>query len=221
MLATHISDYQVVLVTHDERFFMLLRDHQPQSTWRFRRITELKPDFGPAFLDYRTRDEDVQAKLDSGQSAANEIRQAEEEWLLDICRGFGVKVVIRPIDRPYKYERGELASALAAFLRSAHIVPPQVPGIANPFLVSLQTGDLENFGSHFSDNPCEGASSGDDKARWKEFTYFRDQFACKKCNNKRFVRPDQLNAPVCNKCNEPFSFQPLRPGLPEGRSAAA
>ena len=221
MLAKHFSDHQVVLVTHDERFFMLLQDHQPRSTWSFRRIAELKPDFGPAFHDYRTPDEVIQAKLDSGQGAANEIRQAEEEWLLDICRAFRVKVVIRPIDRPYKYERSELASGLASFLKTAGIAPPQVPGIASPFLVSLQKGNVENFGSHFSDNPCEGASSGDEKTRWKEFTYFRDQFACKNCGKKRFVRPDQLKVPVCEKCNRPFSFEPSTPDLSEGQLEVA
>jgi len=37
--------------------------------------------------------------------------------------------------------------------------------------VSLQKGDIENFGSHFSDNPSEVSSSGDERTRWKEFTY--------------------------------------------------
>ena len=71
-----------------------------------------------------------QKRLDEGNSAASEIRQAEEEWLLDICRGFRAKVVIRPVERPYKYDRSEFASALAAFLNGAGIKPPIVPGIA-------------------------------------------------------------------------------------------
>ncbi len=207
MLAKHLGHYQIVLVTLDERFFMLLQDHLPQSAWTFRRITELKRDLGPIFHDHQTPDEVIQLKLDSGQSAANEIRQAEEEWLLDICRGFRAKTIIRPVDNPYKYERSELAAALASFLKSASIVPPQVSGMANPFLVSLQKGSVENFGSHFSDNPNESASSGDEKARWKEFTYFRDKFACPKCGSRRYVRPEPLTLPVCKKCQTPFSFK--------------
>ncbi|MDO8436855.1 MAG: hypothetical protein Q7S69_01635 [Nitrosomonadaceae bacterium] len=206
MLAKHFGDFQIILVTHDERFFLLLQDHLPQNVWNFRRIIEIKPDFGPSFHDHRTPDEVIQAKLVAGESAANEIRQAEEEWLLDICRDFKVKVVIRAIERPYKYDRSELAGALASFLKNVGITPPEVPGIANPFLASLQKGDVENFGSHFSDNPNEGASVGDEKTRWEEFRFFRDQFACPSCGNKRFMKPEPLKYPVCKKCETPFAF---------------
>jgi len=207
MFAKNFTGHQIIIVTHDERFFALLQDHMPQGSWLFRRITELKPDYGPTFHDHRTPDEEIQTKLDKGEKAANEIRQAEDEWLLDICRAFRVKVAIRPVDRPYKFERSELANALASFLKRAGIVPPQVPGIANPFLVSLQKGDVENFGSHFSDNPAEGGSAGDEKTRWKEFTSFRDQFACPGCGGRRFIRPEPLTKPVCKICEVPFAFK--------------
>ena len=137
---------------------------------------------------------------------ANEIRQSEEEWLLDICRDFRAKVVIRPVKRPYNYDRSELASALAAFLNGAGIKPPDVPGIANSFLASLQKGDVENFGSHFSDNPNAAGSKGDEGARWVEFKYFRDLFACPNCGSTRIVRPNPLSKPVCKKCETSFAF---------------
>jgi hypothetical protein len=207
VIAKHFRDSQIVLTTHDERFFALLQDHLPAGSWIFRRITDLKADFGPVFHDHRTPDELIQAKLDNGQIAANEIRQAEEEWLLDTCRDFSVEVVIRPIDRPFKYDRGELAIALATFLKKAGLAPPKVAGIANPFLVSLQKGEVENFGSHFSDNPNETWSLGDEEARWKEFKYFRDLFGCRNCSSKRFTRPKSLRLPVCSKCQTPFSFK--------------
>jgi len=207
VLARHFGGFQIILVTHDERFFMLLQDHMPHCAWSYRRIIEIKTDFGPHFMDHRTPDETIQAKLDSNQSAANDIRQAEEEWLLDICRDFRVKVAMRPIDRPYKYDRSELAGGLASFLKKACISPPSVPGIANPFLASLERGDVENFGSHFSENPNETLSIGDEKTRWREFTFFRDLFVCQKCETRRFIRPDPLKKPICKKCEETFSFR--------------
>lgn len=221
ILAKHFGDFQIILVTHDERFFMLLQDHLPQNAWSFRRIIEIKPEFGPSFHDHRTPDEVIQAKLDRGESAANEIRQAEEEWLLDICRDFRVKIVIRPIDRPYKYDRSELAGALASFFKGAGITPPEVPGIANPFLASLQKGDVENFGSHFSDNPNEGVSVGDEKTRWEEFRFFRDLFACPNCGKKRFVRPESLKKPVCKKCQTPFGFNAFESAATGGSERTA
>lgn len=204
MLAKNFLDFQVILVTHDERFFLLLQDHLPRSTWSFRRITEIKDKFGPRFHDHRTPDEIIQAKLDGGESAANEMRQAEEEWLLEICRDFRVKTVIRAIDRPYKYERSELAGALASFVKDSGISLPKVSGVANPFLASLQKGDLENFGSHFTDNPHESASIGDETQRWAEFIAFRDMFSCSRCGSKRYIRPDPLVKPICKKCQSPF-----------------
>ncbi len=204
MLAKNFLDFQVMLVTHDERFFLLLQDHLPQSTWSFRRITEIKDKFGPRFHDHRMPNEIIQAKLDGGESAANEIRQAEEEWLLEICRDFRVKTVIRAIDRPYKYERSELAGALASFVKDSGISLPKVSGVANPFLASLQKGDLENFGSHFTDNPHECFSVGDEKQRWAEFVAFRDMFSCSQCGSRRYIRPDPLVKPICKKCQLPF-----------------
>jgi hypothetical protein len=208
MLAKHFDEYQIVVLTHDERFFALLQDHLPPANWIFRRITELRPDFGPTFQDHRTSDEVITEKLQSGESAANEIRQAEEEWLLDLCRGFKVSLAIRPIDRPYHYDRHELASALASFLKDRHISVPQVPGIANSFLTSLQKGDIENFGSHFSDNPNAVGSLGDEKARWNEFIFFRNRFKCPKCGRAKFIRLEPLPLPVCKNCQTPFSFSP-------------
>lgn len=51
------------------------------------------------------------------------MRQAEEEWLLGIARGFGVSVRIRPLEKAYSYERSELASAIGGFLSDLHLSP--------------------------------------------------------------------------------------------------
>jgi hypothetical protein len=211
----YFGEFQIVIVTHDEQFFNLLQDHLSPANWVFRRITKLQLKFGPNFHDHRTPDETIQAKLDANESAATEMRQAEEEWLLDICRGFGVKVIIRPVDRPYQFERSELADALASFLKGVGILPPEVPGISSTFLSSLQKGVVENFASHFSDNPYKNASVGDEKSRWKEFRYFRDQFICNECGKQRFKRPSSLKKPVCARCESPFAFP-----VPEGASGA-
>ena len=206
MLQKKFDDYQIIIVTHDDRFFSLLQDHLSPSKWLFRRILRIEPDRGPVLHDHRTPDEVIEEKLEQGESAANEIRQAEEDWLLDLCRAFRVKVTIRQLDRPYKYDRSELAGALASFLKGAKILPPEVPGIANSFLTSLQKGDVENFGSHFSDDPNAWKAIGDEKSRWREFKYFRDLFVCGDCGGRRFIRPDQLTKPVCKKCEKTLDF---------------
>ncbi|MDZ7840391.1 MAG: hypothetical protein U5R46_06150 [Gammaproteobacteria bacterium] len=96
-------------------------------------------------------------------------------------------------------------------MKEAKIKVPKVSGVANPFLNSLQKGDIEKFGSHFSNDPNASASVGDVRARWREFTEFRDQFVCSGCGRNRFVRPDPLDKPVCKSCQIPFAF-PEPPG---------
>ena len=143
-----------------------------------------------------------------GQSAANEIRQAEEEWLLDLARDFGVSVRIRSVERAYSYERSELASALAAWLKKACLNPVQIPGVNNRFLDSLIKGVIENFGSHFQDAAYGSGSIGDEQTRWDEFKAFKSQFECKHCRRTRFKRPIDLARPVCahSSCEKQFEF---------------
>ena len=205
-LAKHFSDLQIVLVTHDEQFFNLLKDQLPQGRWVFKRITEIRAGYGPVFHDHQTSDEVIQATLNAGENAGAEIRQAEEEWLLRICREFGAKAIIRPIEKAFQFERAELADSLASFLNGAKIKIPQTTTASNGFLTSLQSGVVENLSSHFSDNPYKSSSVGDDKARWDEFKYFRDLFKCPICAKRRFKRPMTMSKPVCYYCETQFAF---------------
>ena len=124
-------------------------------------------------------------------------------------RDFGASIRIRNVENAYSYDRSELASALASFLRGAGITPLPVPGVNNRFLASLQQGVVENFGSHFRDAPYGDGSIGDERARWDEFKLFRDQFSCLKCGRSRFKRPIALGIPVCahDSCEAQFAFK--------------
>jgi hypothetical protein len=207
LLASFANSSQIIVTTHDERFFAFLHELLDANVWHHSRITSLEAD-GPRFSDHKISDEMVEARWEAGQSAANEMRRAEEEWLIKICREFGAKVAIRPLEKPYAFDRGELASALAGLLSSLKLVPLAVPGAGNRFLVTLQKGEVENFGSHFQDNPYATGSIGDEKTRWVEFRAFRDQFACPRCKRTKFKQPRELKRPVCahEKCEVPFEF---------------
>ena len=198
-----------MITTHDERFFNYLKDQLEPKAWHYRRIIGFDPVFGPRFSDHKVSDEMIAAWWAVGQHAANEIHQAEEEWLLGICRDFGVNVRIRAVERAYSYERSELASALAGMLRGAKPEPGLVPGVNKRFLTSLAAGAIENFGSHFQDLPYGDGSIGDEKARWEEFRSFRSQFICRKCSRTKFQRPVALNKPICahGGCEAQFEFE--------------
>lgn len=208
LIAAMFSECQILLTTHDERFFNYLKDQLPPGDWHFTRIIGVDPAYGPRFADHKVSDEMIAERWDAGQSAANEMRQAEEEWLLGVCRDFGVSVRIRPLEKAYSYERSELAAALAGFLKSAKLDPQPVVGVSNRFPDSLQKGEIENFGSHFQDGPYGDSSIGDERARWDEFKAFRTQFACPKCSRTRFKRPHDFKKPVCahDGCEAQFEF---------------
>lgn len=208
MLGTMFGDCQIFLTTHDERFFNYLKDQLEAKTWQFTRIIGLDPSSGPKFADHKISDDLIEARWTEGQSAANEMRQAEEEWLLSICRDFGVSVRIRQLEKAYSYERSELASALGSFLKDSRLTPAQVSGVNNRFLESLAKGEIENFGSHFQDVPYGTPSLGDEKTRWEEFKAFRSQFSCKNCDRKKFQRPVSFKKPVCahDGCETQFEF---------------
>jgi hypothetical protein len=161
----------------------------------------------------------IEARWTEGLSAANEMRQTEEEWLLSICREFGVSVRIRTLEKAYSYERSELASALAGLLKDAKLEPISISGVNNRFLTSLQTGAIENFGSHFQDGPYGDGSIGDEKARWEEFKAFRAQFTCKRCRRAKFQRPSTLKRPVCahENCEAQFEFSSPPVGAAESK----
>lgn len=209
-LAGNFKEHQVLIVTHDELFFRQLKELMPAARWTFKRILRLDPGYGPRFDDHRVTDEMIRAKWDLGDSAANDIRQAEEEWLLARCQEFGVDVRIREINKPYSYERAELAEALLAFLRKLKVEIPPLGGSQNPFLVSLQQGVVENFGSHFQGNPNAQGSQGDERKRWAEFAEFCSLFICA-CGSTRFKRPISIAWPVCNSCNTRFTLRCLAP----------
>ena len=205
-LDKYFSEFQIVLVTHDEQFFNLLQDQMPKDRWVFKRIMKIREGFGPVLHDHLTSDEVIQAKLDAGENAGADIRQAQEEWLLRICRDFRVKVTIRSIERAFLYNRSELADSLASFLKRAKLQTPEATIASIGFLSSLNRGVLENLSSHYSDNPYKSNSVGDDKARWEEFKHFRGLFKCRSCGKQRFKRPEGLKKPVCNSCETPFEF---------------
>ena len=211
VLAEKFTNFQIFLVTHDEQFFNILRDHLPRDRWDFKRITKIQPGLGPVIHGHYILDEVIDNKLNANESAANEIRQAEEDWLGDICRAFRTTVDIRQIGHENNHSRSELALSLMNFLKHAQIIPPSVPGMSDKFLNSLQSGYIENLGSHSPENPNKRGSIGDEKVRWKEFKCFRNKFVCIKCGKRKFHRPIPLPRPVCVSCQEPFAFPDNHP----------
>jgi len=212
VIADRCGDCQVIITTHDELFFRYLKDQLRSAEWQFAQITKFDAKFGPRFSDHKVTHDMIEARWEFGESAGNEMRQAEEEWLLDICRAFGVTIRIRSLEKPHSYERAELASALASFFKQVKLTPLRVPGVNNRFLDSLQQGVIENFASHFQNALYGNVSIGDEKKRWDEFWAFKNQFVCPVCGRTKFKRPQGVNKPICahEACEAQFEFATSR-----------
>ena len=203
VLNDRFDKLQIILVTHDRQFYDMLRDHLDEKRWAFKRIKELQAGFGPILVDHWTRDEDIEAKIEAGKDAANDIRQAEEKWLYSICRDFAVPTTF---GRNKDLRMSEMAQLLGKFLEKCGLELPAISGRSKPFLQSLQRAKIENMGSHYRNDTYASLSGGDTRARWEEFKRFRDMFKCPKCCHPRFKRPLRCKKPVCRNCGTTFSF---------------
>jgi recombinational DNA repair ATPase RecF len=208
MLNIHFANFQVIVMTHDKRYFTYLKETNKIENWQYLCITELDHNYGPRFTNHKVTDEMIEQRLCNNESVANDIRQAEEEWLLQICQNFVVYARIRTTEEAYTYSRSELAEALQRYLKENNMEPPMVPGINQPFLDTLQRGNIENFGSHHQSGEYGDSSIGDERERWEEFKYFRDRFLCSECQGKLFKRSKNSKKPICanDSCGIPFKF---------------
>ena len=201
VLNEDFADFQIILTTHDEQFFKMLNGQLGQRHWDYKQISRLRPD-GPVFKKYRTPPEEVEARLKSRKDAGNLIRQVEEEWLSQICYDFKTPTTFTTREPTLH----DLAESLSKFLSGARLILPNIPSCYQQFLDSMKTPEVENLGSHFRNSPYAARSSGDERARWKNFKAFQDLFKCPKCGKRRFKRPENLEKPVCRSCETPFNF---------------
>ena len=198
-LKTWMGGCQLIVLTHDQRFFTYLREMLPPAEWSFKQINSLEPGYGPRMTAHLVKDEEVEHAWADGKSAANLMRQIEDETLLRWAQDFEVDIRIRKTSKPFDYGRAELAGAIARYFKEVGLKPPKVEGVFNPFLDSLRDGNVENFGSHFQDGPWGDGSAGDEKARWAEFKAFRLALRCPQCGGARFTRPFPQRYATCAK----------------------
>ena len=203
VLNDRFGEFQIILTTHDRQFFDMLREHLDEKHWKFKRIKELRPGIGPIFVGHRTRDEDIEVKINAGEDPANDIRQAEEKWLDTICHDFATPTTF---GRNKNSSMSEMAISLHKFLKGCGLESPTIPGHSMPFLQSMQRANVENKGSHYRNDPYASPSEGDTRTRWEEFKTFRGMFKCAECGGSRFVRPDGWKKPACRRCKTSFSF---------------
>jgi hypothetical protein len=71
MIADDLKELQVVITTHDQRFFNYLKDQLSPAAWSFSQIIRLDREYGPRFTNHKISDELIDTRWGEGQSAAN------------------------------------------------------------------------------------------------------------------------------------------------------
>jgi hypothetical protein len=68
MIAENLTDLQIIITTHDQRFFSYLKDQLPQATWAYSQIIRLDREYGPRFSHHKVSDEMIEARWNDSQS---------------------------------------------------------------------------------------------------------------------------------------------------------
>lgn len=119
MLVERYEDWQLVVLTHDHRFFERIRRMAPH--WRALQLTSWDFGTGPRFMDYLSTDRVGRARalLDGGDAleAAQKARLALEEFLQEWCEGIGAPV---PFRRGFQNDRREAQELINGINRKAN-----------------------------------------------------------------------------------------------------
>ncbi|MFA5266469.1 MAG: AAA family ATPase [Methanoregula sp.] len=185
VIAEDLSDFQVFLTTHDERFYNSLKMRLTPKGWQFDRISGWEINSGPRKQSDVMNDEHIQNLIDAGDPkiAGNALRQYIEEWLDIICADFEVHTVhkrpIKEFDRTiYDFWDpflGKIKGMKEGFFEN------QVK--KDPCFERFKCHPMLNFYSHNQGNPYAWGGMGDVEYVFKEFKEFQKLFNCFSCKN--------------------------------------
>jgi hypothetical protein len=201
VIAEELEECQVLLTTHDERFFQMLRGRLDGQQWCFERVKHWDIASGPRREGDLTKDEEIVAALKDGDEkvAGNAVRQAMEEWLDKMCDKYQAHTPHRR--GPKEFER-TLWDYWQPFAK-------RVTKLGSGFgdhvsrsscFQKLKGHSLINYYSHSQSNPYTWGSVGDVKYIFDEFRLFRDLFHCDAC--KKQLAYDPSNASVYCTCGK-------------------
>ncbi len=205
ILADEFSEWQIIVLTHDQPFFEHLSRRAP--SWRRLEFTSWSHASGPRTTQYETTDilRDAHERLDRGDThdAAARARRALEELLQEVCEALWAPLPFRRGQANDKREIGELLKGLRRTLKER--AKPQLESL-EPLLKNLEAdvGAALNVAVH-----AIRARPGGSEVRsaLERIAVLDDTWTCPECRTRVWHRgtPD---AGRC-KCGQ-SSFPPVR-----------
>ncbi len=186
LLVERYEDWQLIVLTHDHRFFEYMRRLAPN--WSTRQLTSWDFGTGLRFMGYLSTDLVGRARtlIDSGDAsgAAREARRALEEFLQEWCEGIGAPV---PFRRGFLNDRREAQELINGIRRKANKLDGATKTAAKATLDGFET-DLQvtlNSEVHASQ---DWASDGEVEGAIGRIESASAQVTCSSCSTRVWRR---------------------------------
>lgn len=185
VLAEYMEGFQIFLTTHDERFYVHLKQRLESENWIFEKISGYEFNSGPKRESDNLRSHQIDQLITVGDAriAGNAVRQFMEEWLDKMCEKYQVHTLHRRDSREYQRT---LFDFWQPFLNKIETLGSDFgPYISNSLAYKrLKSTLLINYYSHFQANPYEWSAIGDVKYVWETFKEFIELFKCGSCRKQ-------------------------------------
>lgn len=180
LLVQELSDFQLIVLTHDPIWFDILKRIAPAARWEFRKIVGWSYEQG---VEMELSPRDQLARLDraiaTGEEgwAGNLLRQHMEGRLKFLCEAVGARVRYRSGYQNERRTAGELLQDL-----HAHLKHRGFGGASHPVWNSLQASAfVTNIASHDQRQPITGLSMGDIQYARQKIEELENLFECVSC----------------------------------------
>jgi DNA repair exonuclease SbcCD ATPase subunit len=205
LLADGFSEWQLIVLTHDQPFFEHLSRRAP--SWRRLEFTSWSHASGPRTTQYETTDilRDARERLDRGDThdAAARARRALEELLQEVCEALSAPLPFRRGQANDKREIGELLRGLRRTLKER--AKSQLESL-EPLLKNLEAdvGAALNVAVHASRSRPGGSEV---RAALERIAALDSTWSCPECRTRVWHRGN-ADAGRC-RCGQ-SSFPPVR-----------
>ena len=194
LLSEKLPDTQILLFTHDDLWFDMLKKDLPANAWLFKELTKWTKHNG---LDLRDSPLTLRERIDhyletnDVPAAANKCRTLIEEILKEKCEKLGVRALEFRTGRANDQRAGaELIDGLTSYLKANQSLRDKSSKQVFQHLRADQL--VANIGSHHTSLEATGLSRGDIETALADIDQFEALFICDDCNtepSKQFSAP--------------------------------
>ncbi len=199
VLAEYMDGFQIFLTTHDERFYVHLKQRLEGENWLFEKISGYEFDKGPRRESDNLRPAQIDELIKEGDAriAGNAVRQFMEEWFDKMSEKYQVYTLHRRDSREYQRT---LSDFWQPFLDKVQKLGAGFgPRFSSSVAYQRLKGDmLINYYSHHQANPYEWSAIGDVKYVWETFQEFTKLFNCHSCS--KLLKYDTLDTKLYCTC---------------------